>query len=395
MKPHSSILIVLILWIAGLCAAAQFSKTGLFLNELSQLYPGSGVVLGFIISAISAMGAVFGLFAGTLAVRIGLRRLLLSGLGLGSCVSLIQSFGLPLEWLMVSRLVEGASHLSIVVCAPTLIALNSQPSMRSTAMTLWGTFFGVAFALTALIGIPLVQARGIHALFLVHALLTGATAIAVLMLVPEPKEETEGSRSDKPAGSLLPSAIVRQHLITWRSPAMSAPAMGWFCYAMTFVALLAMLPGFVPEETRAATATLLPITSIIASMTLGVLLLRRFSAVRVVCTGFVLAGLTASGFLLLDAGSAIAFAALFAALGLVQGATFSSVPQLNPTAANQAFANGALAQAGNLGNALGTPVFLFIYAAGGFSAMISVVSLCYFSGFLVHWLQARRRRRYA
>jgi len=159
--------VILVLWFSGLCAAAQFAKIGLILPELQQLYPEAGSALGFLITLISLVGALLGLVAGIVVGVVGPRRILVHGLIFGSLISLIQSLDIPLIYLLVSRVFEGISHLAIVVAAPMLIAHHSSERMRSAAMTLWGTFFGVSFALTAWLGLPLVEKHGIHTLFFV------------------------------------------------------------------------------------------------------------------------------------------------------------------------------------------------------------------------------------
>jgi len=184
MRSVSSIYIVLILWVAGLCAAAQFAKMGLVLPELQQLYPEAGAASGFLITLISLIGALFGLIAGILVGQIGPRNVLLTGMMLGCLISAIQSFELSLGILLATRIVEGASHLAIVVSAPTLIAHYSNDRMRASAMTLWGTFFGVSFALTAWLGIPLAAEHGVHALFLSHAVVSKPGVHLTLRLQP-------------------------------------------------------------------------------------------------------------------------------------------------------------------------------------------------------------------
>lgn len=389
MRKTPSLLIVVVLWFAGLCAAAQFAKVGLFIPELGQLYPSAGSVLGFILSAISVVGALLGLFAGSLALRVGLRRLLIGGLVLGAVISLVQSLGLSLHMLLASRVIEGVAHLAIVVSAPTLIALNSTEKMRATAMTLWGTFFGVSFAITAWLGLPVVATYGIETLFLAHGLVTGLIAALVLVVVPSQGLGLAGNDFERVSFSLR--EIVRQHVRTWTSPAMSAPAIGWLFYTVTFVALLAVLPGLMRAEERTFTATFLPIASIISSMSLGVMLVKNYSAVSVVCIGFALAIIVASTMPFLP-GEPIPSIALFAALGLVQGASFAAVPELNKSAGDQALANGAFAQAGNIGNACGTPLLLLLLSVGGFGAMMVLVVACYVAAMLAHLWLARRRR---
>ena len=86
-----------------------------------------------------------------------------------------------------------------------------------------------------------------------------------------------------------------------------------------------------------------------------------------------------------------ALAALAGALGLVQGASFAAVPQLNATAAHQSQAYGAVAQTGNLGNTLGTPVMLAVLGVAGYSGLIWMSIVVLALGFGMHtWMAARR-----
>lgn len=390
MQKSHSLKIILILWLAGLCAAAQFAKIGHILPELQVLYPYAGSSLGFLLSLISLVGALLGLIAGVLVGRIGSRSVLLMGLVAGSLISLIQSFNLPLNLLLASRVLEGASHLAIVVAAPTLVAQHSNERMRAAAMTLWGTFFGVSFALTAWLGLPLVAAKGVDALFFAHALVTGAAALLVAVMIPKPAKPAENKTPNTRPFSV--SDIYQQHKQAWSSPTIAAPAAGWIFYTITFVALLAVLPGLMPIEQRAFTAASLPLASIASSMTLGIVLLKRFSAVQVICTGFI----SAIGFallLLLIPSEPLVAILLFASLGLVQGASFAAIPQLNKTSAKQALANGTLAQAGNIGNLCGTPLLLLLISSGGITAMIILMVTCYLAAITAHLIFARRRAK--
>lgn len=66
MQKFISLSIVLILWFAGLCAAAQFAKIGHVLPELQTLYPNAGYGIGFLVSSVSLIGALLGAIAGLL-----------------------------------------------------------------------------------------------------------------------------------------------------------------------------------------------------------------------------------------------------------------------------------------------------------------------------------------
>ena len=373
-------LLIAILWLAGLGAAAQFAKIGLILPELRLVYPEAGTALGWLVSLISIVGMALGLVAGLLAVRIGLKRLLVASLLVGAACSLAQSALPPFGWMLLSRVVEGASHLGIVVAAPTLIAQLAPDRWRGFAMTLWGTFFGVAFALVAWLGLPLAAEGGPGALFLAHAIaMVGLALLAAFVPAAAPERAPPVGRS-----------ILRRHRDVYASPFTAAPAAGWLFYTITFVALATILPGTVAPELRAFVAGAMPIASIASSMTLGVWLLGRTSAVTVILLGFGSAAAIALA-LSFTPGSAALPIALFAALGLVQGASFAAVPELNGTAAAQSNANGGMAQTGNIGNGIGTPLMLAILTGAGFGWTMVAVAVCLLAGLAVHAWLARLR----
>jgi nitrate/nitrite transporter NarK len=84
---------------------------------------------------------------------------------------------------------------------------------------------------------------------------------------------------------------------------------------------------------------------------------------------------------------------LFAALGLVQGASFAAVPDLNENIDNRAKAYGAIAQMGNLGNLCGTPLLIAIISIWGFPGIVFAVSAIYLAAVVAHlWLSALRNR---
>ena len=156
----------------------------------------------------------------------------------------------------------------------------------------------------------------------------------------------------------------------YRSPFTSSAALGWLFYTPTFVALLTLLPSLAGEDRGGFLVIWMPLVSIAASLTVGVFMLQRLQAHLVLMTGF--AGAAVAVALVWITGSAIGpFFALAVFWGLIQGAGFAMVPQLNEGPNQQSLANGALAQMGNLGNLCGTPIFALILAGGGAGGVTS------------------------
>jgi MFS transporter, DHA1 family, inner membrane transport protein len=381
---RTPIALIFTLWLAGLCAAAQFAKISLIFPELQTVYPGHGTAAGFLVTLISFMGVVLGLFTGMIVARFGFRKPLISALLLGAALSAMQATLPPFPVMLASRFAEGLSHLAIVVAAPTLIARVSTDKSRPLTMTLWGTFFGVAFALVGFLGLPLVRTHGIPALFMAHAVAMLAVAAALWAMLP---------RSEVQVGAIAGlsfTEVVARHVETYRSPSMSAPALGWLFYTLSFVSMLTVLPGLLPQDQRAVAASTMPLAGIAISLTLGMQLLRHTTAVQVVKLGFLLSAVCMLLMWVFDTSGWVAIA-LFAVLGLVQGATFAAVPQLNHDARHQAYANGAMAQMGNLGNLTGTVVLLWLLQNLGHNGLIIFGLACFVSGLAVHlWLHHKR-----
>jgi MFS transporter, DHA1 family, inner membrane transport protein len=373
--------LVLLLWCAGLGAAAQFGKISILYDSLRATYGGQGeVALGLVVSIVGMVGLIFGTTAGLLVARIGPRRAIVAALAAGAAMSALQALMPAYPLMLASRVIEGASHLAIVVVGPTMIASLAPENRRPLAMTLWSSFFGVTYTVLALIG-PYASPTG---LFLGHAACMAAlAAVLALALPPDPRS------APAPMGNLL-----QQHADIYSSPRLAAPAMGFCCYTFLYVAVLTLLPPETPPSQRALIAAGMPLMSIAVSLTLGVWLLRQISAVRLVQLGYAAAipgalvlwtvwgqgaGMVAGGFL------------LSGALGIVQGASFASIPELNATPDDRARAAGAVAQLGNLGTTTGTPVLAALLAGTGAAGLaLSAIALCLI-GIALHQLQARRR----
>lgn len=378
---------VVAVWAAGLGAAAQYGKVSVAFEPLGSLYPEAGTALSLSVSMAGVVGILLGVVAGLFVASFGYRRSLVWALWLGAMMSALQVLHLPYGLFLLTRVIEGLSHLGIVVAGPTLMALLASEAQRGAALTVWSTFFGVSFALLSWFGLPLVASQGLLALFAAHAAVMAGLA---LLLQHALRDLPVPPRQPVPSLRGLPGL----HLGIYRSAAKLAPAAGWLCYTSCFVALLTVLPPHLPEAQRALVMGAFPLVSIASSMLLGVALLRRLSAVALVQLGFVLC-LLSGMWLWLVPGDWIACLALAAAFGLVQSGSFAAVPQLNSSAADQAESNGAMSQAGNAGNVIGTPLLLAAVAMAGYGGMMAVVCLLFGLGALLHQLMAIQRRAVA
>lgn len=379
--------LALAIWCAGLGAAAQFGKMSVLYDQLGDAYPAHrGVEIGILISVIGTIGLIFGTTSGRIVMRAGPRRVMVGALLLGAIVSLLQSLMPPYPLMLASRIPEGLSHLAIVVVGPTAMAATaSTPRGQGLVMTLWGSFFGLTFTVLGFFGPGIAAASGIGRLFQYHAIWLILCAAALALLMPR----------DGPSPTPSRQSLWALHLSTYRSPTIAAPALGFVCYTITYVAILTLLPHAVQTAWATTTAVAMPLVSILVSLTLGVFLLRSITAVRLVQWGFAIVILaTIALYLTWGHGpSEAAFACLIAAaMGIAQGASFAAIPQLNPAPQDRALAAGAIAQLGNLGTTTGTPMLALILGAAGITGLALFVIGFSALGIALHHWQTRRRQ---
>ena len=375
--------LVILLWLAGLGAAGQYAKISVIFDRLDGIYPDAGPAVGFVVSFVGVVGIVLGVAAGVLVARIGYRRAILAGLLTGAALSGLQALFPPLPVFLGLRVAEGAAHLLLVVAIPTMIAQIATEDGRGFALMLWSTFFAVAFSLLAWFGVPLVDRYGPGALMLFHGLYLAAMAALLWPRLPHIVTQVQ---------PFAVADLLRGHARLYSSPRLAAPALGWLAYTICFLSFLTLIPPYLPEVGRGVILGAIPLVSIAVSLTFGVWALRKLGAVAVILLGFGLS-LGLSLCLIFWPGAPVLALAMGGALGLVQGATFAAVPALNDSAEDRALANGGLAQMGNLGNTIGTPLFVAVIAIAGYAGMMAVLAGIFLIGAVVHLgFDAMRRR---
>lgn len=373
------------LLISGVLAAAQFAKISVPITLLMERFPDKGAEIGFLVSVLSVMGVLAGAFFGAFLARVGFRKPMIAALLLGAAMSFVQMLPLNFPLFIASRALEGLSHLIIVVAAPTLIGQICAPEHKAIGLTIWSTVFGTAFAIFTWAGLPFVAQFGLPVLFALHGVLLLGVCTAIWALLPSGIVP----RSQEP---LTLKRIWARHLETYSSAWICAPALGWFFYAAGFVALVTVMPLYFAPDTPAFVQGLLPLSALVVSLTVGLALVRRAQPITVTIFGFVFAALCA-GLMLTGLNVALVSVLVLGAMGLVQSGTFSSIPVLIPSGDHQALANGAMAQMGNAGNLIGTPLLLWLTSIAGVSGAVGFTVVLFGLGALAHlWLAALRRR---
>lgn len=381
---------IFLLWFAGISAAMQFAKFSVSYNELLTYYQAGPTLTGAAISVVGTIGLIFGVTAGLIAGKIGYRKVLIGALILGALLSFVQSLLPTFEIVMATRVLEGFSQLGVVVAAPTMIAKLSAARHRSITMGLWGTFFGVAFALTGLFGKSLISHFELSGLYFTHGLLMGGMAIALIALLDknEQRYHSGSVASNEPYFKKLGKI--------YRTPQTLLPGLVFVFYTCTLVSLLTYIPNFIESDSlRATMQVILPLLSTAGTFIAGTLSQYAMRPQRVAQVAY--AGLACGALVLFsNLSSPMAFClvvgqmVLFA--GLIPGAALAMIPRLARNSDEQANGYGLIAQLGNLGATVGPPSFATLITAYGLNGLVGLVWFICAMGSVFAFMAARIER---
>ena len=182
------------------------------------------------------------MLSGSVADRVGRRRVFQIGLAIFTLGSLACSLAPSLGWLVAFRALQavGGSMLNPVAMA-IVTNVFTDPRERAKAIGLWGSVFGLSVALGPVIGGVLVDSVGWRGVFWVN-IPFGIAAIALTArYVPESRAATK--RSLDPLGQIL----VLLTLVTLSFGIIEGPDLGWgsamivTCFAVGVAAIAVLL----------------------------------------------------------------------------------------------------------------------------------------------------------
>jgi MFS family permease len=343
---------VLILWLLGILAAAQFARLSVLAPQIQRTLGLTLGQVGWLISLMEVGGATLGFAAGLLLSTLSLRRALLGGLAILSTAVFAQAAASDVITVFAARAVEGVGYLLVVIAAPTAIAGVASDQVRPRALALWSTFVPVGIAL-------------------------GAGITGVLLTIASSRETTFIWACLIALGGLLaarlPMPPARRHRIVLPRAACWISTLGFGLYTIFISALTMLLPSFLIERTGAPLA-MAALVAALASLgalpatAAAILWMRRtpitarrsgiISVVSILSTIPLVIALYRSEDTGLPFRAVLAVAAVVVS-GVVPPITFARLPQLaGATAADDpriSTANGLITQFGAGGALIGPP----------------------------------------
>jgi EmrB/QacA subfamily drug resistance transporter len=242
-------------WTLGAVSVATFmllldiTVVNTALPAIQKDLGGSFTDLQWVVDAYALSLAALVLTAGSLADRLGRRRVFATGLGIFSVASLLCAMAPDPTFLNLARALQGVGGAIMFAVSLALVAqeFRSGPE-RGMAMGIYGATIGIAVAIGPLVGGLLTDGLGWQSVFLLNVPI-GAAAIAVTFWKLAESRDPNATRVDwaglvtfSMALFLLVLALVRGNDEGWGSPLILA----------LFAGAAALLAAFAAIERRVA-----------------------------------------------------------------------------------------------------------------------------------------------
>src|SRR4051812_28485152 len=203
--------------------------------------------LQWVIDAYALSLAALVLSAGSLADRLGRRRVFAGGLAIFSLASGLAALSPDPTFLNVSRPLQGIGGAAMFAVSLALIAQEFPAGReRGTAMGLYGATIGVAVAIGPLVGGALTDGLGWESIFLLNVPI-GAAAIAIRYLKLRETRDPHATRIDWPGVATFSGALFLLVLALVRG---NDEGWGSTLIVTLLAASAAMLVAFIAVERR-------------------------------------------------------------------------------------------------------------------------------------------------
>jgi EmrB/QacA subfamily drug resistance transporter len=186
----------------------------------------SAAGLQWTVDAYTLVLASFLVLAGSVADRLGRRRIFLVGLALFGLGSLWCGLAPTVDWLLAARALQGAGGTMLNPVAVAIVANTFiEPAQRARAIGVFGSMTGLSLALGPILGGALVDGFGWRSVFFVNVPIVAAAIVCAAIFIPESRAAR--ARRFDPIGQILVMlllgcvvyAVIESRSLGWGSPA--------------------------------------------------------------------------------------------------------------------------------------------------------------------------------
>ncbi len=226
--------------LAGIVAALHIGKLPPAIPVLQAELDVSLVQAGFLLSLVQLAGMIGGALIGVLADSAGLRRSILTGLGLLTVSSVLGGFAESATQLLLLRGLEGFGFFLVTLSGPGLIRQLVVPEKLSLSLGWWGCYMGFGIGTGLLVGPWAMQQLGWQGWWWLIAAVTLLMLGWVLAAVPSDQCDQD-PRVGSPLSGLR--ALAGRLKLTLGSPGPWLVALIFPTYSGQWLSVIGFLPS--------------------------------------------------------------------------------------------------------------------------------------------------------
>jgi EmrB/QacA subfamily drug resistance transporter len=184
--------------------------------------------LQWVVDAYALTLAAFVLTSGSLADRLGRKRVFVIGVGIFTVASLLCGLAGTPTVLNLSRALQGVGGAVMFAVSLALLAQEWRGAERASATAIYGATIGVAVAMGPLVGGALTQAIGWQSIFFLNIPIGIAAIVVTVLKIAESRDETArgvdwgGTVTFSAANAALVLGLLRGNADGWTSASILA-----------------------------------------------------------------------------------------------------------------------------------------------------------------------------
>jgi len=362
-----------VVMLAGITAALHIGKLPPAIPVLQAELDVSLVQAGFLLSLVQLAGMLGGALIGVLADSAGLRRSILTGLGILTLSSVLGGFANSATELLLLRAGEGFGFLLVTLSGPGLIRQLVAPDKLSLRLGWWGCYMGFGTGTGLLAGPWLMQAFGWQGWWWLIAAVTLGMLAWVVRTVPA-DQRADNPRTGSPLSGLR--TLLGRLRLTLSRPGPWLVALIFAAYSGQWLSVIGFLPSIYIQAgleggVVGILTALAAVSNVVGNAAAGRLLQAGVGPRQLLYTGFAVMSLTTwTAFSSVTADLPwLRYAAVLvfsAVSGVIPGVLFSLAVRLAPDSSVVSTAVGWMLQLSALGQFVTPPLIgaLAVWAGG-------------------------------
>lgn len=349
----------------GVAVAFNVGKVPIAMTELRAEFGLSLVAAGWMSSMINTLAVCTGLAFGILGDRVGALRTCYAGLAVSILGGVLGLVAANEGVLLISRFLEGAGQVAIVVSAPALLTSAAAPTDQRFALGIWSSYLPAGVGIIMLLAPLILPLGGWRGLWLLSLAALAMSALAV--------RRSEASYAPR-AATPLDESPWRNARLALAQPAPWLLAFAMMSWTLQHYALIIWLPTFLKEQRGLGTlatsllSCIMVLANVPGNLIGGSLLQRGWHRGNLIAGASLVTGLAGAGIFLDGLPDALRY--LLCVLlsfvgGLIPASVLSASAHLARTPKQIGTLQGLFMQMGNVGPFIGPPIIAAIVAASG------------------------------